>query len=262
MSTLTESLKELALDSGFADVGITSPEIVSDLFYGWVGKIRKMKSSEEELASVRSVIIMTQRIWDDSFSLSIYPQDWQGYGMHSDDEHFETYYVGYEIMRKKAQLVVDYLKDHGFEARISFEIPCKTTAVRCGLGSQGKSTLLVTRDHGPRVMLVSILTSAELDVDEPFEEDLCGDCEKCITACPTRAIQPYTLSIHRCMTYSAESPCSPDVPSEVRALEKKLVRRPTANSFIDCSICLNACPIGKEKGGQYSKAEVARTRPV
>ncbi len=262
MSTLTEGLKELALSSGFENVGITSPENVKDLFYGWVGKIRKMKSPTEELESVRSIIVMTQRIWDDSFSLSIYPQDWQGYGMHSDDEHFETYYIGYEIMRQKAQFIVDYLKDCGFDALISFEIPCKTTAVRCGLGSQGKNTLLVTPDHGPRVMLVSILTSAELDVDAPFEGDLCEDCEKCITACPTRAIQPYTLSIQRCMTYSAESPCSPDVPSDVRELERKLVRRPTANSFIDCSICINVCPIGKEKGAQYSKAEMARTRLV
>ncbi|MHA1936643.1 MAG: epoxyqueuosine reductase [Candidatus Thorarchaeota archaeon] len=246
MSTLTENLKEIALRSGFANVGITSPESVYDLYYGWVGKIRKMKSPDEELATVRSIIIMTQKIWDDSFSLSIYPHDWQGYGMHSDDEQFETYYLGYEIMRKKAQFILDYLKMQGHEALISFEIPCKTTAVRCGLGAQGKNTLLVTPEHGPRVMLVSVLTSAELEIDEPFEGDLCGECEKCITTCPTGALRPYTLTINRCMTYSAESPCSPDVPSDVRELERKLVRRPTANSFIDCSICLNVCPIGKK----------------
>jgi epoxyqueuosine reductase QueG len=234
------------MNCGFVDVGITSPEIVKDLFYGRVGRIRKMKSPAEELASVKSIIIMTQKIWDDSFSLSIYPQEWQGYGMHSDDEYFETYYLGYEIMRKKAQFIVDYLRAQGHEALISFEIPCKTTAVRCGLGAQGKSTLLVTPEHGPRVMLVSVLTSAELEVDEPFEEDLCEDCERCIITCPTRALQPYTLTINRCMTYSAESPCSPDVPADVRELERKLVRRPTANSFIDCSMCLNVCPIGKK----------------
>ncbi|MHA2141352.1 MAG: 4Fe-4S double cluster binding domain-containing protein [Candidatus Thorarchaeota archaeon] len=248
MSTLTESLKELALGSGFADVGITSPENVKDLFYGWVGKIRKLKSPKEALESVRSVIVMTQRIWDDSFNLSVYPEDWQGYGMHSDDEHFETYYLGYEVMRKKAQFIVDYLRGRGFEALISFEIPCKTTAVRCGLGAQGKSTLLVTADYGPRVMLVAVLTSAELNVDKPFEEDLCKDCEKCIKACPTKALQPYNLTIQRCMTYSAESPRSPDVPADVRELERKLVRRPTKNSFIDCSICLNVCPIGRRQG--------------
>jgi epoxyqueuosine reductase QueG len=246
MTTLTENLKDLAQNRGFADVGITSPEIVKDLSYDWVGKIRKMKSPEEELASVKSIIIMTQRIWDDSFSLSIYPPEWQGYGMHSDDEQFETYYIGYEVMRQKAQFIVDFLKAQGHDALISFEIPCKTTAVRCGLGTQGKSTLLVTPEYGPRVMLVSVLTSAELEVDEPFEEDLCGDCDRCITKCPTRALRPYTLTINRCMTYSAESPCSPDVPADVRELERRLVRRPTTNSFIDCSICINVCPIGKK----------------
>lgn len=28
-------------------------------------------------------------------------------------------------------------------------------------------------------------------------------------------------------------------------LEKRLTRRPTPNSFIDCTACLEACPIGK-----------------
>jgi len=246
MTTLTENLKDLALNRGFADVGITGPEIVKDLYYGWVGKIRKMRSPVEELASVKSIIVMTQKIWDDSFSLSIYPPEWQGYGMHSDDEQFETYYVGYEVMRRKAQYIVDFLRAQGYDALISFEIPCKATAVRCGLGAQGKNTLLITPEYGPRVMLVSVVTSAELEVDNPFEEDLCGNCDRCITKCPTGALRPYTLTINRCMTYSAESPCSPDVTVDVRELERKLVRRPTANSFIDCSICLNVCPVGKE----------------
>jgi len=33
----------------------------------------------------------------------------------------------------------------------------------------------------------------------------------------------------------------------VKELERKLVRRPTVTSFIDCTICLNVGPIGKER---------------
>lgn len=127
----------------------------------------------------------------------------------------------------------------------SFDIPLKAAAVKCGLGYQGKSTLLVTPHHGPRVGLISVLTTAELDIDEPYKEDFYGNCEKCILACPTKALEPYGLKMNRCMTYSAESPNSSDVVEDVRELERKLVAKPTQNSYIECTTCIDVCPIGK-----------------
>jgi hypothetical protein len=50
------------------------------------------------------------------------------------------------------------------------------------------------------------------------------------------------------MVYSSENPCSKDIPDETRKLEKRLVKRPTFNSFIDCTTCLEACPIGRAVG--------------
>jgi hypothetical protein len=50
------------------------------------------------------------------------------------------------------------------------------------------------------------------------------------------------------MVYASENPRSTDVPDKTRELEKKLTKRPTPNSFIDCTTCLEACPIGKVKG--------------
>jgi hypothetical protein len=47
------------------------------------------------------------------------------------------------------------------------------------------------------------------------------------------------------MTYSVESPHSQDVPDDVRKLEKQLVQKPTPNSYMECTICADACPIGK-----------------
>jgi hypothetical protein len=47
------------------------------------------------------------------------------------------------------------------------------------------------------------------------------------------------------MVYSSENPRSTDVAEETRELEKRLVKRPTPNSFIDCTTCLEVCPIGK-----------------
>jgi epoxyqueuosine reductase len=159
----------------------------------------------------------------------------------------------YEVLKDKAWMVVDYLAKKGFESVYSLGIPLKTSAVRCGLGCQGKNTLLITPNYGPRVRLISVLTSAELDVDEPFKENICGDCERCVVACPTKALEPYRLKINRCMTYSAENPRAEDVVEDVKEKERRLIQRPSLCSYVECSICLEACPIGKpgnQKVGQ------------
>ena len=142
-------------------------------------------------------------------------------------------------------MIVDHLTRKGYESLMSLSIPLKTAAVRCGLGCQGKNTLLITPTYGPRVRLISVLTTAELDIDEPSKEDLCGGCEKCITACPTRALEPYNIKINRCLTYAAEKLDAQDVPEDVRTAEKRLIQRPTSHSYIECSTCIEACPISK-----------------
>jgi hypothetical protein len=60
-------------------------------------------------------------------------------------------------------------------------------------------------------------------------------------------LEPYQIKITRCLTYAAEQPQAHDVPDDVRKIEKKLIRRPTANSYEECTICIAACPIGKPR---------------
>lgn len=243
--SLTQDVKQKAIDVGFVSVGISNPSILRDLPYGWVGKITNLRPPEQILPTVKSVILMAFNAWDRTFSLSVDSPNWRGYGMHAPGEEFESYFFGYEIMKNKAWVIVDHLKMRGFDSLPSTGIPLKTAAVKCGLGCQGKNTLLITPRFGPRVKLISVLTTAQLDIDELYQENLCGKCERCVIACPTRALEPYRLKINRCMTYSAESPHSSDVPKDVRNLERKLVQRPTPNSYIECTTCVEVCPIGK-----------------
>ena len=251
MGTLTEEIKEKARDSGFALVGITTPERLVNLPYGWVGKIKDLKRPEEIFPDAKAVIVMALRTWDQAFYTDIESPNWRGYGLHPPEEEFESYFFGNMVTENKAWRVVDHLRTKGFKATISRDMPLKTAAVVCGLGWQGKNALLITQAHGPRVSLVSVLTDAPLEADEPFTDDLCGECEICLRACPTGALEPYRLNIVRCLTYSAESPHTTDVPADVRELDRKLIKRPTANSYIECTICVDVCPIGKQEKPNY-----------
>jgi len=243
--TLTQDVKQKAIDVGFVSVGISNPSMLRGLPYGWVGKITKLRSVEEEFPSAKSVILLGFHAWDKAFNLAVSAPSWLGYGMHDPSEQFEWYQLYYEIVKNMAWEIINFLGKRGFESILSLNIPLKPAAVIAGLGCQGKNTLLVTPEFGPRVRLVSVLTSAELDSDEPFREDLCKECDKCLIACPTKALRPYKLTINRCMVYSAESPHSRDVEDDVRALERKLLKRPSLNSYIECTTCIDVCPIGR-----------------
>ncbi len=242
---LTKEIKKQAIRAGFVCVGVTSPERLHGLPHGWVGNVINLRTPEEELRNVNSVVLLGYYAWDKSFNIAVdstYLKERKDYTPKVPLERYQLYY---EVLKNKAWAIVDYITKKDFEAQLSLTISLKTLAVTCGLGSQGKNTLLVTPNYGPRIRLIAILTTAKLDFDEPFKDDLCGDCAKCITACPTKALEPYKININRCLTYAAEAPNSKDVPDDVRRIEQKLTQRPTPNSYVECIICLEACPIGR-----------------
>jgi len=243
--TLTDELKKQAMDAGFVTVGITTSEKLHDLPYGWVHTVQNLRKPEEVLPTVKTAVLLGYYAWDKSVNMAVDSTYLRDRDKQTPEVPLERYQLYYEILKNKAWTIVDYLTKQGHEARLTLSIPLKTAAVRCGLGSQGKNTLLINPTYGPRIRLIAIVTDAELNPDAPFSDDLCGDCEKCLKACPTKALEPYKIQITRCLTYAAEQPHAQDVPEDVRNLEKKLTRRPTPNSYIECTICIDACPLGR-----------------
>jgi epoxyqueuosine reductase len=246
--TLTRDVKKEAEKAGFVAVGVSNLSMLRKLPYGKIKCVGVLKTPEEVLPEVKSVVLMGIHAWDTVFNVVA-----DSTKLHFDKKHklnvpLEGYQLYRQIAASKAWKVSQFLLKKGYDSIPSFSIPLKTSAVRCGLGCQGKNTLLVTPTYGPRVRLVSLLTTADLDVDGPFKEDLCKDCDTCIRACPAKAIEPYELNVDKCMVYASENPRSRKVPAETRDLEKRLVKRPTPNSLIECSTCLEACPIGKTLG--------------
>ena len=74
-------------------------------------------------------------------------------------------------------------------------------AQRAGLSFIGKHTNLISRKLGNWIFLSEIITTLELEPDSP-ENNHCGNCTRCITACPTNAITaPFQLDARRCISY-------------------------------------------------------------
>src|ERR1700690_721315 len=106
-------------------------------------------------------------------------------------------------------------------------------AQRAGLGFVGKHTNLSSRKFGNWILLAEIVTSLELEPDVP-EKNHCGNCTRCIEACPTRAITtPFQLDARLCISYLTIE-LKGSIPVELRPA--------IGNRIFGCDDCLAACP--------------------
>lgn len=112
----------------------------------------------------------------------------------------------------------------------------KAWAQQAGLGWIGKHSNLVSAQFGSWLLLGEILTTLELDADEPGT-DLCGSCSLCIQACPTQAIpEPYVVDARRCISY-----LTIEFRGDRAAIPDELATR-MGNHIFGCDDCLDVCP--------------------
>ena len=111
----------------------------------------------------------------------------------------------------------------------------KPLAQAAGIGWQGKHTNLVSREHGSWLFLGVILTSLELEPNEPADDGQhCGSCTRCLDACPTHAfLGPHRIDARRCISYLTIEHDGP-IPHEFRT--------PMGNRIYGCDDCLAVCP--------------------
>ncbi|MDK2745188.1 MAG: tRNA epoxyqueuosine(34) reductase QueG [Nitrospira sp.] len=112
----------------------------------------------------------------------------------------------------------------------------KAWAEQAGLGWIGKHSNLVSAEHGSWLLLGEILTTLELEPDEPAT-DLCGSCTLCIQACPTKAIvEPYVVDATRCISY-----LTIELRGDADAISDDL-QAGMGNKIFGCDDCLDVCP--------------------
>jgi len=109
-------------------------------------------------------------------------------------------------------------------------------ATRSGLGWRGKHTLTLNRQGGSMFFLGEIFVNLALP-PTPAVSDHCGQCQACLTACPTGAIvAPYRLDARRCISYLTIEYAGP-IPEALRPL--------IGNRIYGCDDCQLICPWNK-----------------
>lgn len=112
----------------------------------------------------------------------------------------------------------------------------KPLAEQAGIGWQGKHTNIVSRSHGSWLFLGEIYTDAPIQPDDAATAH-CGQCERCISICPTKAfVAPYKLDGRRCISYLTIEHKGP-IPVDLR--------KAMGNRIYGCDDCLAVCPWNK-----------------
>ncbi len=109
----------------------------------------------------------------------------------------------------------------------------KAWAIRAGLGWRGRNSLLVSPEQGSYVLIGLLLLDHPLPAELPaipMLPDGCGQCRRCVEACPTGAIVESSgagrfIDVRRCISHLTQT-----------------IGKPIHGWVWGCDVCQEACP--------------------
>ena len=250
VSELTQ-LKAFIEKQGWADFGVITfsdlkpvLEKHHQIFEQWLSRgfqadmnyLEKMKNDryhpENKLSDVKSVIVL---------------QAWYGSKTEGNVARYARGKDYHKVLKKKLLALSDWLKERksGIETYVSVDsgpTVDRVLAEAAGLGFFGKNSNLIDPSKGSYFFIAILMTNADLLPTEKRRMPTCGDCRKCMSACPTGAIvAPGIIDARRCIAYlTIEN--KGGIPRELRPM--------IGNRLFGCDICQEVCPFSEEWAGR------------
>lgn len=247
-----ESLKAQARAQGFNLVGVTraEPSPTLDAYIRWIdagmhGTMAYMARPDRQerrrdlnviLPGVRSLVVVGL----DYRALDV-PRDVLADPSRGRIASYAWGLDYHDILTPRLEQLARWLRDHSGQT-MSHRVYVDTGAVlershasAAGMGFTGKNTMLIHPRRGSFFFLGEILTDLEFDnYDAPHRATMCGNCTRCLSACPTDAFpQPYVLDARRCISYLTiehKGAINPDL-------------RPLLGNWVfGCDVCQEVCP--------------------
>lgn len=144
------------------------------------------------------------------------------------------------VLKEKMELLIQEIKKvKDFEYKYFVDtgpLIDRELAKKAGIGYYGKNCSIINDEYGSFISLGYILTDLELEYSKEVEER-CGDCQLCIKACPTGALEDsYTLNPKKCISYLTQT--KDNIPNSSRMK--------MGMKIYGCDTCQLVCPKNKD----------------
>ena len=246
---LARSVIDACLAAGFAAAGVCSlePSAWQAEFHAWLGEGKHGSMAWLErhtdlrlhpgsmLEGAQSAVIVADLYASRAANTDTPLQPGQG--------RIARYARGrdyHEAIKQRLHDLCDALRQHHpsteFRAFVdTAPVPERELAARAGLGWTGKHTLTIHPKLGSYLLLGGFFTTLPLEppAGQAPVADHCGTCTRCIDACPTQAITPYSVDARRCISY---------LTIEHRAPIDPALHEGMGPWVFGCDICQEVCP--------------------
>lgn len=237
-NTIVSISKKLDIDL----IGFTDGEILSDLKEVLLSRkatefqekdIDKRTNPKLSLENCNSIIVLGLS-YNNDFEIK---KNNSKFGIISRSSWGIDYHI---VLKNRIEKLIKELKNRlDFDYKFYVDtgpLVDRELAKNAGLGYYGKNCSIISPYYGSFIFLGYILTSIKLKTNTKILDKQCGDCNLCIQACPTGALEePYKLNPHKCISHLSQIK---DVPLDLRSKMQ--------NKIYGCDTCQNVCP--KNKG--------------
>lgn len=247
MENLTHKIKQKAREIGFHKVGIVRAEPLQkegEYFKEWLARnyhaqMQWMEREPEKRSNpnlifpeAKSIVVVALNYFTPHEHEESNAKGKVSRYAWGDDYH--------DVLKSKLRELLAFIKtlDDTVDGKICVDtapVMDKAWAVRAGLGWLGKHSNVITKEYGSWIFIGEILLNLELEYETEIVADHCGNCTKCLDACPTNAIvENFLVDSNRCLSYATIELRSPDLPSEITE---------NLNGWLyGCDICQDVCP--------------------
>jgi len=235
---------EKAYECGFGDIGFTTADPFDsqrellqkrEKEYEWVVKMGldliAGTDPKQIFPEAKAIIVLMEIYFKEA-----YPSSMESYfgRCYLDDDRIIR-----DRLTQRIKAFRSFLKEHGINSKVPFNLPHRVAAARAGMGTFGKNCLFYSNKvvcQGSWVLPIAVVVDHEFSPGDPTLGVGCPEwCKNtCMIACPTDALKgPCKIDPTQCISF---------LTYYGKGITPVALREPMGLWVYGCDHCQNVCP--------------------
>ncbi len=244
MSDFFSDFRKIAQREGFDECGFSKMNSLENHFeqyqnwlsYNYHGTMKWMESNNEFRQNPKNLFP-----W--AISYAIVTLNYHNHFLNENNKYKISKYAilndYHYVIKKKLSVILSELTILYPNLKYDFFVDSKPVlekamAIDTGIGWIGKNNCFIIPKKGSFFFIGGIALNIEYLSENKISKNYCGNCTKCIDACPTNAlVKPNVLDSRKCISYLT-------IEHKVEISEE--IQKQMQGNIIGCDICQNVCP--------------------